>query len=509
MVRDFNVGAESNASFYAGIFISAFAFSESLTGMFWGGFSDRIGRKPVLLLGCAGTVLSLLIVGFSTNFWVALAGRVVGGLLNGNIGVIQTMVAELVKNPEHEPRAYAVMPFVWSIGTIIGPAIGGVASRPAISMPDVFSPSGIFGKFPYLLPNLICAALLLISICLGYFFLIETHPDLQPWSTHESNGNITVETPLMVTAGATADAGVDLRQDTYGTFNEVNISEEKRWNLNSDGSPRAPSVTSTIDNTVFTRRIVMLIIALGIFTYHSMTYDHLLPIFLQDEPRHRPDEAGSGPFDIPGGLGLSTQAVGIIMSVNGLIALVIQAIVFPLFAAWLGVWKVLILVTVLHPIEYFIVPYLTILPENLVYTGIWVCLTFRNFTSILAYPVLLILLKEASPSSNVLGKINGLAASAGAACRTIAPPVAGLLYGIGTRQGFTGLAWWGSGLVAIVGAIQIFWVDRERNKTARVRSMAPCLAPIQPEQQQNDVVRIFVTDVDETQRHEFTETADV
>lgn len=82
MVRDFNVGAESNASFYAGIFISAFALSESLTGMFWGGFSDRVGRKPVLLMGCAGTMLSMLIVGLSTNFWVALAGRVVGGLLS-------------------------------------------------------------------------------------------------------------------------------------------------------------------------------------------------------------------------------------------------------------------------------------------------------------------------------------------------------------------------------------------------------------------------------------------
>ncbi|KAL9048084.1 MAG: hypothetical protein Q9206_006255 [Seirophora lacunosa] len=508
MVRDFNVGDESNASFFAGIFISAFALSESLTGMFWGAFSDRIGRKPVLLLGCAGTMLSMLIVGLSTNFWVALAGRVVGGLLNGNIGVIQTMVGELVTKPEHEPRAYAVMPFVWSIGTIIGPAIGGVTARPAVTMPEVFSPSGLFGKFPFLLPNLICAALLLVSICLGYLFLIETHPDLQPWSTPEDFENTTAETPLMVTAGAVADAGVDLRQDSYGTFNEVNISEEKRWNVNADGSPKAASIHSTTSGTIFTRRVVMLIIALGIFTYHSMTYDHLLPIFLQDIPRHDHSDTASGPFNVPEGLGLTTQAVGIIMSINGVIALVIQAIVFPLFAAWLGVWKVLILVTVLHPIEYFIVPYLAKLPEHLVYTGIWVCLSIRNFTSILAYPVLLILLKEASPSANVLGKINGLAASAGAACRTIAPPIAGLLYGIGARQGFTGLAWWGSGIVAIIGAIQVFWVDREKNKTAHVRSVAPCLAPIQPEHREGDVVRIFVTDVDATQRHDIT-TADV
>lgn len=53
-------------------------------------------------MGCFGTVASLLIVGFSMNFWFALLGRFLGGALNGNIGVIQTMVGELVTNPKHE-----------------------------------------------------------------------------------------------------------------------------------------------------------------------------------------------------------------------------------------------------------------------------------------------------------------------------------------------------------------------------------------------------------------------
>lgn len=70
--------------------------------MFWGGLSDRVGRKPILLFGCLGTIMSLLIVGLSTNFWMALAGRALGGLLNGNVGVVQTMVGELVTVPEHE-----------------------------------------------------------------------------------------------------------------------------------------------------------------------------------------------------------------------------------------------------------------------------------------------------------------------------------------------------------------------------------------------------------------------
>ena len=69
---------------------------------YWGGLSDRLGRKPVLIMGCLGTIASLLVVGFSTNFWMALFGRFLGGALNGNIGVIQTMVGELVVNPKHE-----------------------------------------------------------------------------------------------------------------------------------------------------------------------------------------------------------------------------------------------------------------------------------------------------------------------------------------------------------------------------------------------------------------------
>jgi MFS family permease len=72
--------------------------------MYWGGVSDRVGRKPVVILGCLGTMLSLLLVGLAPNFWVALAGRIIGGALNGNIGVIQTMVGELVKRPEHERK---------------------------------------------------------------------------------------------------------------------------------------------------------------------------------------------------------------------------------------------------------------------------------------------------------------------------------------------------------------------------------------------------------------------
>lgn len=316
---------------------------------------------------------------------------------------------------------------------------------------------------------------------------------MQPGSTPEDLDHTTAETPLLGTAGATADAGVDLRADSYGTFNDVEISEDKEWVVNSDGSSRPPSI-QTGKSSIWTRRVVMIVVALGIFTYHSMTYDHLLPIFLQDDrAEEHISTLPTSPFDIPGGLGLSTPAVGVIMSFNGLIALFVQAVIFPLFASWLGVWKVFIMVTMLHPIAYVIVPYLALLPENLVYPGIWACLTVRNFTSILAYPLILILLKEASPTPTLLGKINGLAASVGAACRTIAPPLGGYLYGVGARVGFTGLAWWASSFVALMGVFQVFFIDRQNNKTATVRSF---VAPIGQERPRDDVVHIHVVDSD-------------
>jgi len=84
MIQDFGVAKhESEISFYAGMVISAFTFAEFLSGMVWGRLSDKIGRKPILLSGLAGTALSMLIFGFASNLPIALLARALGGLLNG------------------------------------------------------------------------------------------------------------------------------------------------------------------------------------------------------------------------------------------------------------------------------------------------------------------------------------------------------------------------------------------------------------------------------------------
>ncbi|RKF53783.1 putative membrane protein [Erysiphe neolycopersici] len=454
LVKRSGVGNEKHASIYSGLLISAFSLAETVTGVFWGSLSDRVGRKPILLCGCAGTVLSLLIIGFAQNFWVALAGRTIGGILNGNIAVIQTVVGELVTRPEHEPRAYTVMPFVWSIGTIIGPAIGGTFIDPSISFPSIFSPYGIFAKFPYLLSNLICASILIFSIIIGYIFLEETHPKIRPFRNLPSPSYITEGIPKTT-------ATLDLQKKplvkesclkTYGTCK----AQDNFVLIKNSNSQNAHA-------RVFTKRIIRLVIATGIFSYHSMTFDQLLPIFFEDKPVNLSiAEAiiSHAKIQNSGGLGLSVQQVGFIMSVDGFLALIVQAGIFPFVAAYFGIQRIFLMASLFHPMIFLLMPLLVYLPTQWLSVGIYSCLFIRNLLSIIAFSALLISLKEATPSVAVLGKVNGLAASVGSACRTIAPPVAVYLYGLGSHLKFGPLAWYMSGFIAGIGAIQAFTIRR-------------------------------------------------
>ena len=84
MISSFKITRDdTQIAIYAGMVTSAFAFAEFSTGVVWGRLSDKIGRKPVLLGGLAGTGFSMMIFGFATNLPLALVGRALGGLLNG------------------------------------------------------------------------------------------------------------------------------------------------------------------------------------------------------------------------------------------------------------------------------------------------------------------------------------------------------------------------------------------------------------------------------------------
>lgn len=178
MVEAFKVTDDDHKiALYAGLITSSFTFAEFSAGMFWGRMSDKIGRKPVLIMGLIGTAISMIVFGFAPNLPTAMVARALGGLLNGNIGVLQTTVAEIVTVKEHQPRAYSIMPFVWCLGSIIGPAMGGALAQPCQNYPGLFQRHTIFDSFPFLLPNLVCVVVLVFGVIVGFLFLEETHPE--------------------------------------------------------------------------------------------------------------------------------------------------------------------------------------------------------------------------------------------------------------------------------------------------------------------------------------------
>lgn len=86
MVLSFNITRdERQVAIYAGMVTSSFALAEFSASVFWGRLSDRVGRKPILLTGLAGTGISMLVFGFARNLPVALIARALGGILNGYV----------------------------------------------------------------------------------------------------------------------------------------------------------------------------------------------------------------------------------------------------------------------------------------------------------------------------------------------------------------------------------------------------------------------------------------
>jgi MFS family permease len=183
-----------------------------------------------------------------------------------------------------------------------------------------------------------------------------------------------------------------------------------------------------------------------------MAFATLLPTHLLDKP-----QAPHGQIDLRGGLGYTVHDVGVYLAGNGVIGLLIQGFIFPIFVDRVGVWRSFVLMTVLYPTAYMLTPFLSAFPEGLVSPGIYASMALQSFFGIIVTPCALIMLKNATPSPLVLGKVNGLAMAASCLARTISPPIAGIIY----STGGSAVAWVSIAGVAVAGVVQLLWVPRK------------------------------------------------
>lgn len=137
-----------SAADYVGFIESVFALVQFATVFLWGRASDKIGRKPVLLIGLMGTFLSTNCYGLSKTYSQMIMSRSILGLMNANIGVLKSVLGELT-DETNQARAFSLIPLCFAIGSILGPTIGGKFSNPTEGFPDWFGDSTFLAKFPY------------------------------------------------------------------------------------------------------------------------------------------------------------------------------------------------------------------------------------------------------------------------------------------------------------------------------------------------------------------------
>ena len=122
---------------------SCFAF---LLAPWWGRLSDRIGRRPVILIGLAGSALGYGLFAVAPSFLVLLLSRAVTGMTSTTFGVAQAALAD-VTTPERRARAMGLLGAAFGVGFTVGPAIGGIAGRLDDGLPALVAAAIAAGNF--------------------------------------------------------------------------------------------------------------------------------------------------------------------------------------------------------------------------------------------------------------------------------------------------------------------------------------------------------------------------
>ncbi len=106
-----------------------YALMQLIFAPLWGRWSDRIGRRPLILVGVAGYVIAQIMFGLSTSLWLLYAARIVGGVLSSATLPVSAAYVVDMTTKEERSRGMAWLGTAASLGVVVGPALGGLLSR--------------------------------------------------------------------------------------------------------------------------------------------------------------------------------------------------------------------------------------------------------------------------------------------------------------------------------------------------------------------------------------------
>jgi MFS family permease len=399
-----------------------------------------------------------IVWGFSTSLPWAIAARALSGAGNGNVGIIRTMVAEMVPEKVLQPRAFSVMPLVWSIGSVLGPAFGGFFASPAVNLPGLFANSKLFTAFPFLLPNLIAAVFFAIGILVGFLFMketLETRQHIPDYGLALGQKIIQCFKPLKGLRHSPDYDDDELRAALlHHSHSRNNSLDSNRPFDPSSYKPAHPVHAPPSVWEVFNTQSTLNLLSYTFLALHSMAFDQLLPIFMHHP---RPTSSAVSFFKFTGGFGISSSRIGTLFTLYGITAGIVQFFVFPVVVNRFGVLASYRVCAVIIPAVMFVTPYTALIRDETTQQATMLAImAVKACVGIFMFPCSMICLTNSAGSMRLLGTLNGVATTMSAVGRAAGPFLAGTVFTWGLERGYVIVAWWMLGVLAIIGAIPIF-----------------------------------------------------
>ena len=164
------LGAHFGIGIITGFIIAAFTVAQLVSAPLWGRFSDRVGRRPTLLIALTASAIAYLIFGFAESLFVLLLSRLVQGAGGGTVGVIQAYVADSTA-PQDRARALGWLSATTNLGVALGPVLGSFAIT--LGKRDLM-PGPATLELGHAAPGIFAAALCLINIAFAARYLTES-----------------------------------------------------------------------------------------------------------------------------------------------------------------------------------------------------------------------------------------------------------------------------------------------------------------------------------------------
>src|SRR5579859_193245 len=167
LIKQFTGGDFAAASLTNVLFATVWGLMQFFCGPVLGLLSDRIGRRPVLLISLFGLAVDFLFMAFAPNLAWLFVGRVINGMTAASFSTANAYVAD-VTEPKDRAKAFGWMGSAFSFGFLVGPVLGGFLAGEFMH--------GYLGDFALRLPFLVAAGLTAINWLYGLFVLPESLP---------------------------------------------------------------------------------------------------------------------------------------------------------------------------------------------------------------------------------------------------------------------------------------------------------------------------------------------